>query len=89
MQWRYSIVASTGGQVSTAGGVFTIGQVLNSAGQSGGELVAVVPAGFNMFEWVIKFPLGAPMLAFEEPVKKMPPQQNLWVDSGSGSFPSV
>jgi hypothetical protein len=57
MQWRYAIVESTAGQVQTAEGMQSIAQVLNSAGQSGGELAAVVPAGNNKFEWVIKFPL--------------------------------
>jgi hypothetical protein len=63
-QWRYAIVASTGGQVTTGSGPMSIAQVLNSAGQNGGELVAVVPAGPNVFEWVIKFPLAAPATQF-------------------------
>lgn len=57
-QWRYSIVQSNGGQVQTPSGLAPIGQVLNSAGQSGGELVAVVPTVGGVYEWVIKFPLG-------------------------------
>jgi len=60
-QWKYAIVASNGGQVQTAAGAVNIAQVLNSAGQNGGELVAVVPAGPNVFEWVIKFPMQAQM----------------------------
>jgi hypothetical protein len=64
-QWRYAIVQSTGGQVQTGNGPMSIAQVLNSGGQQGGELVAVVPVGVNIFEWVIKFPLQAPLQKFE------------------------
>lgn len=64
-QYRYVIVPSIGGQVQTDNGVMSIAQVLNSAGQSGGELSAVVPVGANTFEWVIKFPIQTPAQAFE------------------------
>lgn len=57
MQWKYAIVPSTGGQGQTPNGPMPIAQVLNSAGQNGGELVAVIPVGSNGFEWVIKFPI--------------------------------
>lgn len=60
MQWKYAIVPSNGGQVQAPSGPMAIAQVLNSAGQKGGELVAVVPVGSNGFEWVIKFPIDAP-----------------------------
>lgn len=59
MQWKYVIVASTGGSVQTPNGSMRIVQVLNSAGQQGGELVTVIPAGSSAFEWVIKFPFDA------------------------------
>jgi hypothetical protein len=64
-QWRYAIVPSNGGQVQMPSGPASIAQPLNSAGQQGGELVAVVPAGPAVFEWVIKFPIQAPPQAFE------------------------
>ena len=65
MQWRYAIVQSNGGQVQTPNGAMAIAQVLNSAGQHGGELAAVVPASAGVFEWVIKFPIQAPPQTFE------------------------
>lgn len=65
MQWRYAIVQSNGGQVQTANGPMLIAQVLNSAGQNGGELAAVVPAAAGVFEWVIRFPLQTPSQTFE------------------------
>jgi hypothetical protein len=34
-QWNYAIVQSAGGQVPTASGLMSIGQVLNSAIQNG------------------------------------------------------
>ena len=64
-QWRYVIVQSNGQHVNTNSGSLNIAQVLNSAGASGGDLVAVVPAGANLFEWVIKFPAHAPKQTFE------------------------
>ncbi len=54
-KWQYSIVQSNGGQVQTPSGVQSITQVLNAAGQNGGELVVVVPAAPGVYEWVIKF----------------------------------
>jgi hypothetical protein len=46
-QWGYAVVQSQGGQVQTPGGTITAAQMLNSVGQRGGELVAVVPAGVS------------------------------------------
>ena len=66
MQWRYVIVQSNGGQAQTPNGPMPIGQALNAFGQNGGELVAVVPAGPGVFEWVIKFPVQTPAQAFEK-----------------------
>jgi hypothetical protein len=69
-QWRYIILASNGGQVQTSSGTMAIAQVLNSAGQNGGELAAVLPTGSNVFQWVIKFPLQAPTQPFEQVIEK-------------------
>jgi hypothetical protein len=63
--FRYAIVQSQGGLVQMPNGPATILQVLNLAGQQGGELAAVVPAATNIFEWVIKFPSQAPAQPFE------------------------
>jgi hypothetical protein len=64
MQWGYSIVQSNGGQVQVPTGTISVAQMLNYAGSKGGELVAVVPAGEGVFEWVLKFPAQAPAQLF-------------------------
>ncbi len=58
--WGYSIIQSQGGLAQTSAGPMQVGQMLNLVGQKGGELVAVVPTGNNVFEWIFKFPMQAP-----------------------------
>ena len=60
--WGYSIFQSNGGAVALPSGTVAVAQMLNMAGAHGGELVAVVTAGPNVYEWVIKFPNAAPEL---------------------------
>lgn len=60
-KWAYRIFQSQGGSVSLPSGPATVIQMLNLAGSHGGELVAVVTAGPNIFEWIIKFPAEPPM----------------------------
>jgi hypothetical protein len=54
--WAYRIFQSNGGTVTLPSGAVPVIQMLNLAGSQGGELVAVVTAGPNVYEWVIKFP---------------------------------
>jgi hypothetical protein len=55
-KWRYEMWGTTGRYIQTSNGPVDILQALNVAGQQGGELVTVIVAGSNNFEWVIKFP---------------------------------
>ena len=64
MQWIYSIIQSTNGQVQTPGGVITIVQMLGFAGQHRGELCAVVPASPGVLEWIFKFSAAPPANMF-------------------------
>lgn len=59
-KWAYRIFQSQGGSVALPTGAVPVVQLLNSAGQYGGELVTVVQAGNGVFEWVIKFPTTPP-----------------------------
>lgn len=59
--WGYSIFQSNGGVVTLPSGSASVSQMLNMAGSHGGELVAVVTAGPNIYEWVIKFPTATPL----------------------------
>jgi len=61
-KWGYSIFQSNGGVVTLPSGTVSVVQMLNMAGFRGGELVGVVAAGQNVYEWVIKFPTEAPAL---------------------------
>ena len=58
--WGYTIVQSQGGQAQTPSGSMPVLQMLNLVGQKGGELVAVVPAGGVLLEWIFKFPTATP-----------------------------
>lgn len=59
--WAYRIFQSNGGTVTLPTGPVTVIQMLNLAGSHGGELVTVVNAGPNVYEWVIKFPTEPPL----------------------------
>ena len=59
-QWGYAVVQSQGGLVQAPGGTVSVGQMLNSVGQRGGELVTVIPAGGGLLEWIFKFAATAP-----------------------------
>jgi hypothetical protein len=64
MQFAYRIIQSTGGLVPTPTGNINIAQMLESAGERGGELSAVVPVGPGVLEWIFKFAGPPPTTMF-------------------------
>lgn len=63
--FRYAIVGTVGGMVQTQPQPTPILEILNGAGQYGGEVAAVVPGPGGVLHWVIKLPSQAPAQPFE------------------------